>query len=692
MKFIALCAALCALATPFTLSAQEAAPEPFDGNIDVAIWVQPSVVEDIRDIGYKTPFAQFEDFVAFNAAEINKSLNHTDIEATFNVVKITQLENVPEHVPLYTPNDDLHQFYFLNLARENLRRQISGDLVSAEPDLLLEAKMESLYQADVHIIFSSNDASSQTEGVELVDVDDRLIGVVFDSDVYSSDAYYGEQVTSQILHRLGHIIGAGHEEGQNSEQSLESLPEYARALDCGNRKTVMHTNPEDRWFYFSSINDSFGLTCGDPVTADNARAVREYFENTANDEFVAGLPKIGVAEMAVPSQIDAQEGRVEVAVSRTLLDTAATVYLLVEYSTGAQGIDYPDELLEVHFKEGVHMKSVYLDMPRDGVAESDFVMDLKLVYPSGVAINDDQKTTRISVTDSGTNVSEDPQFTASLVGDRFIEGDEVIVELMNPAIEGYDIPVYVEVVPDTDADQPATSGKDYLYTRKYIVFGLENNKQQFAIPTYDNYTADGHRSFIVKISSPIADVVEGETLRVTITDDEYYEAPSVGTFDFSVEKREFDADVGQVPIAVTRTDGSDGEVTIEFSITNDVTVAGDTYAVLESDSLTFADGEVEKTINVTINPDIEVEEDGLYTVMISIMADQADVLEKDSIAFSVYYEAPESEDEGDTSTDTGTNQNVTTTAEVNQSSGGGSMGAMLVLMAAAAVMRRRVAK
>ncbi|MEM7590973.1 MAG: Calx-beta domain-containing protein, partial [Cyanobacteria bacterium P01_A01_bin.83] len=63
---------------------------------------------------------------------------------------------------------------------------------------------------------------------------------------------------------------------------------------------------------------------------------------------------------------------------------------------------------------------------------------------------------------------------------------------------------------------------------------------------------------------------------------------------------------GTVDIVITRTEGSDGVVTVDYSSANDTAVAGNDYQG-QSGTLTFADGETSKTVSIPIFEDDLVE-------------------------------------------------------------------------------------
>lgn len=74
--------------------------------------------------------------------------------------------------------------------------------------------------------------------------------------------------------------------------------------------------------------------------------------------------------------------------------------------------------------------------------------------------------------------------------------------------------------------------------------------------------------------------------------------------------------VGSQAIAVNRTQGSTGTVTVDYSTSDDTAGADEDY-VAAMGTLTFADGETSQAFSVTINEDTSVEDDEKFTVDLS---------------------------------------------------------------------------
>lgn len=80
-----------------------------------------------------------------------------------------------------------------------------------------------------------------------------------------------------------------------------------------------------------------------------------------------------------------------------------------------------------------------------------------------------------------------------------------------------------------------------------------------------------------------------------------------GTLQFSQYAYEVDENEGSINITVTRTDGDDGSVTVDYRTIDDTASAGEDYTAANG-TLTFADGDTEESFTIIINDDSNPED------------------------------------------------------------------------------------
>jgi hypothetical protein len=92
--------------------------------------------------------------------------------------------------------------------------------------------------------------------------------------------------------------------------------------------------------------------------------------------------------------------------------------------------------------------------------------------------------------------------------------------------------------------------------------------------------------------------------------------PAVGSVKFSAASFNVIEDVVNATIAVVRTGGSAGSLTVNYSTADGTAIAGQDYTATAG-TLTFNDGETSKSFNVPINNDAISESDETFTVKLS---------------------------------------------------------------------------
>src|SRR5690606_21432804 len=103
-----------------------------------------------------------------------------------------------------------------------------------------------------------------------------------------------------------------------------------------------------------------------------------------------------------------------------------------------------------------------------------------------------------------------------------------------------------------------------------------------------------------------------EPVTVTIT----VNSTSAGVLQFATATESVDEDAGTITITVVRTDGSTGPVSVKYSVLGGTATSGADY-VLDEGTIDFADGEMTRTIVVTIVDDGATEDDETITISLS---------------------------------------------------------------------------
>jgi len=155
----------------------------------------------------------------------------------------------------------------------------------------------------------------------------------------------------------------------------------------------------------------------------------------------------------------------------------------------------------------------------------------------------------------------------------------------------------------------ATPGADFTPVGGILTFAVGQTTATFNVPIIDNNVSDGNRTIGLQLSSPSNGAVLGQdTATLTIIDNEI-----PGEFDFSQPTLAVDEGVGTVTLTVNRLGGSFGTASVDFRTDNGDAIAGQDF-VPATGTLTFANGETSKTIDIQIIDDTLVEADEFFGV------------------------------------------------------------------------------
>lgn len=162
----------------------------------------------------------------------------------------------------------------------------------------------------------------------------------------------------------------------------------------------------------------------------------------------------------------------------------------------------------------------------------------------------------------------------------------------------------------------ATEGQDFTAASGTLVFNEGETVKTIDVPLLDDYDYEGNEDFYVSLGNTSGGATVGaiSSTHVTIFDNE---TPPLNNgiiaFDGGVYGvKEGD---GSVVLYVNRTEGLDGEVSVDYAAVAGTAGSSDFTPV--TGTLTFADGEASKTITITVADDTVVESNENFTVTLS---------------------------------------------------------------------------
>jgi uncharacterized delta-60 repeat protein len=164
------------------------------------------------------------------------------------------------------------------------------------------------------------------------------------------------------------------------------------------------------------------------------------------------------------------------------------------------------------------------------------------------------------------------------------------------------------------SDGTATAGSDYTATSGTLTFASGETSKSFTIPILDDRLDEPDERLNLSLSDPQGGAVVGPyfiTGFLTIRDDEV-----PGTLQFSSSAYSINEGGGSATITVTRTGGSDGAVSVQYFASSGTATAGGDFTAV-SGTLSFADGETNKSFTVPILEDALDEQDEKINLLLT---------------------------------------------------------------------------
>ncbi|TCS36271.1 Calx-beta domain-containing protein [Paucimonas lemoignei] len=170
----------------------------------------------------------------------------------------------------------------------------------------------------------------------------------------------------------------------------------------------------------------------------------------------------------------------------------------------------------------------------------------------------------------------------------------------------------------------ATSASDFDFIAGTVTFNAGETSKTIQVPVKGDYIGEANETFRLTLTGPNGVVFTRDTADATITDDE----ASLRIVATDASKAEGgDGDVTNLTFTVTRTGNTALAATVDWSAAGvDIDAADFVGGVIPSGSLSFASGELSKTITIAVKGDIAVEGDESFSVNLSNASIGADIV------------------------------------------------------------------
>jgi VCBS repeat-containing protein len=280
--------------------------------------------------------------------------------------------------------------------------------------------------------------------------------------------------------------------------------------------------------------------------------------------------------------------------------------------TATAGSDYVASTGMLSFGAGIDTQTISVTINGDAKFETNetvLVNLTNLVNTTGTATIADSQGV-------GTITNDDTQPTISIDNVSHAEGNAgtvshtFTVTLSNPSYQ-------TVTVNYATADGSATTASgDYAAASGTLTFAPGEISKTITVLANGDTTFEGDETFTVTLSTPTNATITTGTGTGTIVNDDA--APANGSLSIdSVSHSEGNSGTTNYTFTVSRTGGTDGAVTADYTFAHVTTDASDFGVAPAGGTVSFADGETSKTITVTVAGDVVYEANETFNVTLS---------------------------------------------------------------------------
>lgn len=274
--------------------------------------------------------------------------------------------------------------------------------------------------------------------------------------------------------------------------------------------------------------------------------------------------------------------------------------------TATAGVDFESVKGTLVFAPGELSKEVVVPVKGDAIYESTETFTVHLSSPYHVVIGDGEGVGTISDNDSPPKIGIFDG--AALERNSGKLAAQIIVQLSKaPVLENQTVKVNFATV-----NRTATGGSDYESTRGTLVFGPGQKSKIIEVPIFGDTLSEANETFLIKLSSPYnASIEDGEAV-FTINNDDV--APTLSTSNVSLTEGDSGTTDAVFNLKLSTVSGQ--EVKVHY-VTQAGTATEGTDYTYTTGTVTFAPGELTKSVSVPVKGDLIHESTETFRLNIS---------------------------------------------------------------------------
>ncbi|NOZ55073.1 MAG: hypothetical protein GXP08_18365 [Gammaproteobacteria bacterium] len=308
---------------------------------------------------------------------------------------------------------------------------------------------------------------------------------------------------------------------------------------------------------------------------------------------------------------------------------AVTVDYTSVDGTATAGVDYTTISGTLTFADGETTQTLTATILDDDIYEGDETIIFELSNVTGGAVLSSPAQAILSITENDPIPPEGSlEWSATAFSIAEDANTATISISRNNGSQG------VVSVDYATSDGTATAGTDYVAATGTVTFADGQTSQNVVIELLDDTVYEGDETINLALSNVVggAALVKPATAVLNITENE--PVPSQGGLHWSETSYSVAENANTVTVTVTRSDGSFGEISVDYATTDDTAIADTDYKSV-SGTLTFSDGETSKDIIIEIMDDTELDGDKIFSLELSNVTGSAVLLTPSQVQLTI---------------------------------------------------------
>ncbi len=277
-------------------------------------------------------------------------------------------------------------------------------------------------------------------------------------------------------------------------------------------------------------------------------------------------------------------------------------FAITTNGTAVAATNYTSTNGTLTFLPGVTNLTVNLPVLHDGAVAGDKTVELALSNPGGTATVGTNDTATVTIKDV------DSTFNFTVVTNNVAENAGTVV--LNVRRTG-GLAAAAGVAYKSSTNGTATSGVDFTPATGTLTFAAGDTNKAITVKITNDSLIEGDETFTVALSAPTGNAVLGtnSTAVVNIQDDD------LNSFAFTAGTASVAENGTNVVLTVVRT-GSTNATTVKYATTPGTAKAGTDFTATTG-TLSFANGDTNKTITVPIIDNQKVDGDRVFTLSLN---------------------------------------------------------------------------